>query len=70
MLLVFGAFCQRNLREGQEHGRTIPLSVSGGGISPVLEVLRTLGAHCPDRRPPTETLAAKFSVMHNAALVQ
>ena len=28
VLLVFGAPCQRNLREGQAHGRTIPLSVS------------------------------------------
>jgi hypothetical protein len=25
VLLVFGAPCQRNLRAGQEHGRTIPL---------------------------------------------
>ena len=25
VLLVFGASCQRNLRAGQEHGRTIPL---------------------------------------------
>jgi hypothetical protein len=24
--LVFGARCQRNLRAGQEHGRTIPLT--------------------------------------------
>jgi hypothetical protein len=30
VLLVFGAPCQRNLRAGQEHGRTIPLPDPAG----------------------------------------
>jgi hypothetical protein len=48
VLLVFGAPCQRNLREGQEHGRTIPLSVSAAlsEVRLLSEVNRLLLLRC------------------------